>query len=88
MNLCFVLFPSVLGPIMDFNHLKLQSTPDNSNLLGKSQKVRVIETTKQITGNKEIRKWMGKECKYHAYFTSKAGRNKGCYYSFKIFPQF
>ena len=38
---------------------KVQSTPDNSNLLGKSKKVRVIGSSKQITGNKEISKWTG-----------------------------
>ena len=31
----------------------LQSTPDNSNLLGKSKKFRVIGSLKQITGNKD-----------------------------------
>ena len=35
---------------MDFHHLKLQSTPDNSNLLWKPKKVRVIVSSKQITG--------------------------------------
>ena len=37
--------------------LSIQSTPNNSNLLGKSKKVRVIRSWKQITGN--IRKWDG-----------------------------
>ena len=36
----------------------LQSTPDNSNLLGKSKKVWVC----QVTGNKKISKWIGREC--------------------------
>ena len=36
----------------------IQSTPNKSNLQGKSRKVRVIESLKQITGSKEIRKWM------------------------------
>ena len=40
----------------------LQSTPDNLNLQGKLKKVRVIESLKQITGSKEISKWMGREC--------------------------
>ena len=40
----------------------VQSTPTNSNLQGKSRKVRVIERLKQITGSKEIRKWIGREC--------------------------
>ena len=26
-------------------------------------------SSKQITGNKEIRKWVGKECKYHVHCT-------------------
>ena len=37
--------------------LSIQSTPNNSNLLGKSKKVRVIRSSKQITGN--IGKWDG-----------------------------
>ena len=36
---------------------EVQLTPDNSNLLGKSKKVLVIGSSKQITENKEIRKW-------------------------------
>ena len=39
----------------------LQSTPDYSNLHGKSKKVRVIGSLKQITGSKEISKWMGRK---------------------------
>ena len=39
---------------MDFDHLKLQSTPDNSNLLWKPKNVRVIVRSKQITGNKQM----------------------------------
>ena len=31
----------------------LQSTPDNSNLQGKSKKVRVIGSSKKIAGSKE-----------------------------------
>ena len=42
--------------------LDIQSTPDNSNLQGKSKKVRVIGISRQITGSKEISKWMGREC--------------------------
>ena len=37
--------------------LNIQSTPNNSNLLGKSKKVRVIRSSKQITRN--IGKWDG-----------------------------
>ena len=41
--------------------LKLQSTPHNSNLEGKSKKVLVIGSLKQITGSKEISKCMGRK---------------------------
>ena len=44
-----------------FWKLKLQSTLDNSNLQGKSKKVLVIGSSKQITGSKEISKWMGRK---------------------------
>ena len=44
-----------------FWKLKLQSTPDNSNLQGKSKKVLVTGSSKQITGSKEISKWMGRK---------------------------
>ena len=37
----------------DREKLKLQSTPDNSNLQGKSKKVRVIGSSKKIAGSKE-----------------------------------
>ena len=37
----------------------IQLTPDNSNLLGKSKKVRVIGSLKKITGIKKVSKWMG-----------------------------
>ena len=40
----------------------MQSTPDSSNLQEKLKKVRVIGSLKQITGSKEISKWMGREC--------------------------
>ena len=39
--------------------IKVQSTPDNSNLLGKSKNVRVIASLKQITGNNKISEWGG-----------------------------
>ena len=42
--------------------LDIQSTPDNQNLQWKSKKVRVIGISTQITGSKEISKWMGREC--------------------------
>ena len=38
-----------------------KSTPDNSNIQGKSKKVRVIRSLKQITGSKEMSKWMGRK---------------------------
>ena len=37
-----------------FDHLKLQSTPDNSNLLWKPKKIWVIVSSEQITGNKQM----------------------------------
>ena len=40
---------------------KVQSTPNNSNPQGKSKKVRVIGSLKQITRSKEISKWMERE---------------------------
>ena len=39
----------------------LQTTPDNSKPQRKSKKVRVIGSLKQITGSKEISKWMGRK---------------------------
>ena len=42
-----------------------QSTPDNSNLLGKLKTVRVIESFKQKPENEEKRKWIRRECKNH-----------------------
>ena len=45
--------------------LTVQSTPDKS-------KVGVDRRLKQIIGKKQMRKWMGRECKYHAHFTSTA----------------
>ena len=38
-----------------------ESTPSNLNLLGKLKKIRVIASSKQIPGNKEIRKWIDGE---------------------------
>ena len=46
------------------NIYDVQSTPDNSNRLRKSKKVRVIGSSKQINVNKEISKWMERECEY------------------------
>ena len=45
-----------------------------SSLLGKLEKVRIIGSSKQMTGNKQINKWMRRECKYHAHFTSQKYR--------------
>lgn len=53
----------------------MQSTPDNSNLLGILKIVRIIGSSKKMTGNKEISKMDGRKCKYHAYFTSRAVRD-------------
>ena len=36
------------------SYMQIRSTSDNSNLLGKSKKVRVIGSLKQITGKKKI----------------------------------
>ena len=66
----------------------IQSTPDKSNPLlgvkeiekcsscgtGSSSNYREFEI-KQITGNKEISKCVGIECKYHAHLTSRAARD-------------
>ena len=52
----------------------MQSTPDNSNLLGILKIVRIIGSSKKMTGNKEISKMDGRECKYHAHFTLRAVR--------------
>ena len=46
---------------VSFECSHLQSTPDNSNLQGELKKVRVIGSLKQITGSKEISKWMGRK---------------------------
>ena len=46
--------------------IKLPS--ENSNLLQKLKKVPVIGSLRQITGKKEIRKWMGMECRNRAHF--------------------
>ena len=37
---------------------------------------RVIRSSKLITRNKQISKWMVRECKYHAHFTSRAARDR------------
>ena len=53
---------------------KYSLTRNNSNLLGRPKKVWVIRNSsaRQITGNRERSKWIGRECKYHALSTSKA----------------
>ena len=57
-------------PLLHTKLSELQSTPDNSNLLWKSNKVRVIVSLKQITGSiKQLSKKMRRECKYHAHLT-------------------
>ena len=50
------------GTRFDRKVFLVQSTYNNYNFLGKSKKVRVIGSLKQITGNKEIIKWVGREC--------------------------
>ena len=37
--------------------------------------------------NKEISKWMRRECKYHAHSTSRAARNVDRYFETKIIPK-
>ena len=57
-------------PLLHTKLSELQSTPDNSNLLWKSNKVRVIGSSKQITGSiKQLSKKMRRECKYHTHLT-------------------
>ena len=53
----------------------VQSTPDISNLQGKSKEVRVIGSSKQVTENKE---WDGgeRDTSSNAHFTSRAARDK------------
>ena len=60
----FLKHPVLYSPVVFDTHgnkevifFLLESTPDNSNLLGKSKKFRVIGSLKQITGNKD-----GREC--------------------------
>ena len=35
-----------------------------------------MRSSKQITGNKQISKWMRRECNYHAHFTSRTAGKK------------
>ena len=67
------------------NHYKLQKKTDNRlhvwiysrppiTRTFKAKRVRVIESTKQITRSKEMG-WAGEECKYHALPTSRAARD-------------
>ena len=60
---CWTGDPCLIHVLALFRYTKNYSRldPDNSNVLGKSKKVRVIGGLKQITGNKEISKWMGRE---------------------------
>ena len=50
---CIVPWFSIPTVTKKWSFFLLQSTPDNSNLLGKSKKFRVIGSLKQITGNKD-----------------------------------
>ena len=74
---CIALNPSTCEKSLSHQenwNLAIQSTPDNSNLQGKLKKVRVIKSSQKVTESKEISKWMGRECKYHALFTTRAAR--------------
>ena len=43
--------------------------------------VRAVGISNQLTGNKQISKCrMGRECNYHAHFTSRATRDIGKYF--------
>ena len=55
------VLPCSLNPDPLSDKKMLQSTPDNSNIQVKSKKVRVIGSLKQITGSKEMSKWMGRK---------------------------
>ena len=70
LNLGYVLF-IYLFIYLCILYLFIQSTPDNSNLLGKSKIVRVIGSSKQITRSKEMG-W-GRNTSTDTHFTS---RNK------------
>ena len=54
--------------------MKLQSTPDNSNLQGRSKKVRVIGSSKKIAGSKE--KKSGFYCPVNILITFDCGNVK------------
>ena len=54
-------------------HMHVQST--SCSITRTFRGNRVIQISKQKTGKKEINKWMGRECKYHAHFTSRAARD-------------
>ena len=57
---------AIYRPIIYTGPLTVQSTPDKS-------KVGVDRRLKQLLiGKKQMSKWMGTECKYHAHFTSSA----------------
>ena len=67
------------------NHYKLQKTTDNRlhvriysrppiTRIFKAKRVRVIESTKQITRSKEIG-WAEERCKYHALPTLRAAKD-------------
>ena len=46
------------GPTVRIFGVLIQSTPDNSNLQGKSKKVRVIGNSKEIAGSKEKKQFL------------------------------
>ena len=66
MTLLVYTFPPTDRACFRHSELGLQSTPDDSNLVGKSTKLelagaRVIGSSKKITANKKKSKWMGRE---------------------------
>ena len=68
--LCFIYLFIYLSIL----YLFIQSTPDNSNLLGKSKIVRVIGSSKQITRSKEMG-W-GKNASTDTHLTSRDKKPK------------
>ena len=48
-------------------------TPDNSN---PSREIKKGSSYWKFEANEEISKWMGRECKYHAHFTSRTTKKE------------
>ena len=51
----------------------IQLTPNNSNPSGEIKKGL---SYRKFKANEEISKWVGKECKYHAHFTSRTTKTE------------